>query len=366
MAVVCFFFANGAVFGSWAARLPAVQERLDLADAELGVALLGIGLGALVAMPPAGALAARAGSRHPTTVAAVAQCATLPLLATVPNLEGLIAATILFGIWASVLDLSMNAQAVAVERAYGRPIMSSFHGFFSVGGFAGAGGASLAVSLDLSLAQHFLVTAILIGGLALVSGRALVPDAESRAAPLFARPTSSLLALGAVAFCVLLSEGAVADWSAVYLHNVTHADPAIAALGFAMFSIAMTVGRLVGDRVTTRLGPVRVVRLGAAFAAAGLSIGLLVENPAVAIAGFVCVGLGIAVTFPLVMSASSRRHDQAPAAALAAVSTAGYTGFLVGPPLIGFIAGATNLRLGLSVVVVLCLSAVGLARTVNG
>ena len=356
VAVAAVFFLNGAAFASWAVRLPALQERHGLGEGALGMALLGAAAGLFVGLLAASALTARHGSRQVTVVAALAYLAAVPLLALAPGPVTLGAALVAVGFTNGSLDLAMNAQAVVVERRYGRSIMSSFHGFFSGGGIAGAAAGGLAAAGGVALLPHLLATAVVLGAVLAAATTALpVESAQARAheagKPVLVLPRGPLLALGALAFCVLMAEGAINDWSAVYLRTVLDAGPGTAALGFALFAAAMTAGRLSGDRLVTLFGPTRVVRFGGGLASLGMLATVLAPGPALALAGFGLVGLGLAAVFPVVLAAAGRTPGVRSASALAAASTAGYLGFLTGPPLIGLIAELTGLRGGLGVVV---------------
>jgi MFS family permease len=365
-AVLAFFLINGTLFGTWVSRIPRVQTDVGIGEGELGIALLGAALGLILAVPPAGAVVARRGTRGPIIFGALLYCVALPLPALAPSLLGLTAALFLLGAGSGILDLSMNAHALLVERAYGRSIMSSFHASFSIGGGAGAAIGALAAALALSPTAHFSMLAAVLAVISIGAHRYLLHDeSEGAATPLFARPSGALVGLGVIAFCVLISEGAMADWSAVYLRRVLHADPATAALGFAGFSVMMTVGRLLGDAAAHRFGPKVVVRGGAVVVAAGLGTGLLSNVSWVAILGFMCAGLGLSCGFPLALGASGKLGAGPRATSLAAVTTAGYTGFLVGPPVIGFVAEISGLRVGISLIAVLALVTFGLAGRVE-
>ncbi len=355
LAVMAVFFLNGAALGGWFPRIPEVQRDLRLSDGALGLALLGTAVGALVAQPATGWLIARWGSRRVTAVAALALCAALPLPPLATTLPRLLVALSALGAANGVLDVAMNVQAVAVERRYARPIMASFHGLFSLGGLAGAALAGLVAGRGVAPEPHLLTAAIVLAVVALVARRWLVPvDGEVGAAgPAFARPSRALAGLGIVAFCVLVGEGAVADWSAVYLRTTLGTSAGYAAAGYAVFSLTMAAGRLTGDRLTARLGPVAIVRSGGALVALGLGLALLAGRPLAGLVGFACVGAGLACAFPLVLSAAGRAPGQSPGAAIAAVAAAGYTGFLAGPPVIGFVAELFGLRVGLAVVALL-------------
>lgn len=260
-----------------------------------------------------------------------------------PNLALLALALVAFGSANGVLDVSLNAHGVAVEKGYGRPILSSFHAAFSLGGLTGSAlGGSLA-SWGLGVLPQFLA----VGGsaaLAFVPAfGALLPagadadgpgeaDGGAERAPAFAWPTGAILGLGVVSFCVLLGEGAMADWSAVYLEGTLGTGPGLAAAGYAAFSLAMAAGRLAGDRLNRRFGPAVLVRSGGALAAVGLGLSLLVAHPLAALAGFACAGLGFSIVFPLALSAAGNSGEMPSGQAIAAVASAGYLGFLVGAP----------------------------------
>jgi len=366
-AVAAMFLVNGALLANWVARIPAVQQRLGLSAGALGIALLGMAIGALAAFPVTGLLIAHYGGRRVTTGAALVYCTAVPLPGLAPSLPLLMVALIALGAGNGAMDVAMNAQGVAVEARYGRPIMSSFHGLWSVGGFAGALVGGVAAGAGIAPFPHLLGAAVVLVIAALIASRWLLPvaaDAHS-GAPAFARPTRALLGLGVVAFCSALGEGAMADWSAVYLHTSLATSAAFAAAGYAGFSLAMTAGRLSGDRLTHRFGPVVLVRAGGLLAAVGLGVALVVGRAGPAVAGFALVGAGLSLVAPLVYSRAGRTPGVSAAAALAAVATMGYTGFLLGPPIIGAVAQALSLRDALGIIVLLGLAIAALARNVG-
>ena len=309
------------------------------------------------------ALLVRYGSKRMTMCAGLAYCAALPLPGFAPSLPLLGAALVALGATTGAMDLSMNAQAVGVEKAYGRPILSSVHGMFSAGGIVGAGLGGLVAEAGIDPGAHLGATAALLAVVVLVAARALMDDSGPREpGPIFARPTGALVGLGVIAFCALMAEGAIADWSAVYLSSSLGARPGIAAAGFAFFSVAMTVSRLSGDRLTMRLGASAVVRAGGAAATVGMVLALAWASPIAAVAGFGLVGLGIASMFPLALSAAGRTPGMRSPVALAAVTSAGYTGLLASPPVIGLTAELTSLRAALGLVVACTIVAGLLAR----
>src|SRR5262244_2376622 len=280
-----------------------------------------------------------------------------------PGVVASAAALAVLGICNAVLDVAMNAQAVLVEERYGRPIMSFFHALFSLGGLLGAGGASLAMAAGLNAIAHLVLVALLgLAAIALASVH-LVPTPRSPgpAQAWFVAPPVSLVGLGLLAFCALLAEGAMGDWSAVYLRDSLGTSAAIAAMGFAAFSFAMALGRLVGDALARRLGSPRLLRVSGSLAAVGLSVALVVGQPSIAVLGFGLVGLGMANLTPVLFSAAGRTGPPA-GTAIAAVPPAGYLGYLAGPPLIGLAADAAGLPAALGIVCAACaLVAVGAA-----
>src|SRR5215211_2835924 len=282
LAVLGIFFLNGLALASWVVRIPAVQEKLTLSEGLLGLALLGAAVGALAAMPATGWLVARVGSRPVVGVTGLLLSGSLILPALAPNLALLVVSLVMLGASNGVMDDSMNAQAVAVEKRYGRPIMSSFHAAFSLGGLAGAAGGGVVASLGVGVLGHLAGVAALTAAAALVAYRAMLPADADRGGggePAFARPTRALAGLGIISFCVLLGEGAMADWSAVYLNDTLTTGPGFAAAGYAAFSLAMAFGRLFGDRLTERLGPAVLVRACGALAAVGLGLALAAGQP---------------------------------------------------------------------------------------
>ena len=365
-AVTAIFFLNGFIFGAWAARIPAVRDHVGLSDGELGIVLACAAVGSIVAMPIAGGRAARIGSRRATRVAFALVCLAAGVIALAPSLPVLCAVALFYGASMGSLDVSMNAHGVAVERRYGRAILASFHAAFSIGGLAGAalGALSAAVGLDVRVQLALVAAGSAAIGLTW-SRRFLGSDADAmgRTEPVFVRPPRRLLALGALAFACLLIEGASADWSAVYLRDELGTTAAIAALGFTAFSITMTLGRVFGDRLVDRFGPEAIVRAGGGRAAGGFGLALVAAAPVPAVIGFACLGAGMSGVVPIVFRASGHVPGMAPGVGLAAVSTTGYLGFLIGPPTIGGLAELVGLPAALAVVVLLAAIVALLAPT---
>jgi MFS family permease len=361
VAVTAVFFLNGIVFASWYSRLPTIQEQLDLGPGTLGLALIGAPLGLLAAQPLTGALTATIGSRR------LVAAAPLLLVAAVAPALAVDAPTLALGTFTAgaangVLDVSMNVEGLAVERLSGKRIFNSLHAWFSFGALGGAALGGLAAAAGLDPLPHIAIVVALGAVAATLASRGLPPaEAEPRAeGPRFARPSRRLAALGAIAFCALLAEGAVFDWSGIFIRRETGAAIGLASAGLAAFNLAMGFGRLTADGAAERLGSPALGRAGALLAAAGLGMALLLGSAAGAIAGFAVMGLGLASVFPLALRAAG--YDPAISGpAVAAVSSVGYAGFLTGPPAIGLLAELFGLGGALACVCGLLVVAAALA-----
>jgi MFS family permease len=370
-AVVIRFLIHGLVASAWISRIPGIQTSLGLNNAVLGVCLLGTAVGSAVAIPVAGWLVTRFGSKRVTTWSTVAFCLALvgPTFATgAPSLFLLL---VLYGAAAGANDVSINSQAVAVEDALRTPTMSRFHAMFSLGGMAGAMLGALAAEHEVLPRIHMALVAASLLLAAALSGSLLLEANE----PALKRSgekirlnkiPSGVIALVVIGFCMFLSEGAMADWTAVYLKQSLFAGPGLAAAGYAVFSGGMALFRLLGDAVTNRLGPVLTLRTGAVVAASGLTMALLSPSPHWAFPGLALTGAGFSVIVPLVFAAGGRVAGLKRGAGVALVSGCGYIGFLFGPPVIGFVSQWWTLRGALFLVVALSLTAATLARAVDG
>ncbi|WP_232667147.1 MFS transporter [Pseudonocardia sp. TRM90224] len=348
---VCIVFAIcGAAFATWAARIPAVQERLGLSTGELGLGLFALAAGSVIALLAAGPLIVTIGSRAGAMIGAVVLCAGLPVIAFAPGKAWFVAALFVLGVGNSVLDVSMNAHAARVEQEYGRPIFAGFHAFWNIGGLVGSGAGAALEAVHVPITVHFPWAAVLllaIGAFATLRLFRTGPD-QGQGASAFALPSKALIPLGVIAFCGFLAEGTVNDWSAVYLSDVTAAPAAVTSLGYFAFSFAMIGVRLVADRATDRVGIVALVRVVTVITLAGFALVTLVPVPAVAIIGFAVVGVGVSAVVPLAWSSASRMEPHAPSRAVAAVATCGYLGFLAGPVVISVLEGAVGLRLAVA------------------
>jgi MFS family permease len=368
--VVGAFALHAAVAGTLGPRLPAVKEQAGITDGELGVALAVFAVGLFVGTRVVSTLLDWLGTRGVLRGGMPLLGVSLLGPAFAESLPSLAASLFVVGALSGVLDVAMNANAVFVERSYGRPIMSSIHGTWSAGMLVASGGAAAAAALDVSVRLHFGLAALAI---ALLSAPALghlaaaadVPQERVRGARtrgyLPARP---VLLLGIIGFCSFLGEGAAIDWSAVYVDERLDASRGAAALAFVAFSVGITASRFLVDRIATRLGPVAVVRWGATLAATGLALGLAVPETAAAITGFALLGAGLAPVVPTVFSAAGNMRARSGRSALAAVVTISYLGSILGPALIGFVTSLVGLRAALGIPVLLALAAAALAAQV--
>jgi MFS family permease len=375
IAIGTMFFINGGAVATWAARIPAVQDKLHLDTGPLGIALLSMAVGALIAMSIAGAIASSIGSRPVIIWTMYASCAALVLPAFAPNLPSLALSVVVLGIFLGSLDVAMNAHAVVVEKLHGSSIMSSFHALFSIGGIAGAIAGAIFAWLGIGLEVHFVGSAVVLCILGAVMQRWLLPasfdstgtkmEGSAHLETLKCLYGSKLLfAISITMFCCFLVEGAVGDWSGVYLRRVLDADSGFAALGYACFSVAMCVGRLTGDYLIKRFGRLLLIRIGALMALAGVCVVLIPKIAVSALVGFSLIGLGVANTVPIGFTAAGNSQEVEASKAIATVSLLGYLGLLVGPPVIGFLAQAVTLPIALWLLGVLLVVIVVLSKDV--
>jgi MFS family permease len=367
-AVAAVFLVNGFLIGSWAPQIPVTRDRLEISEFTLGLLLLGFGLGALIAMPVCGYLIGRIGSRATVRAVAVASTGGLLLIALAPGLWSAALALVLFGGLIGGTDVAMNANAVEVEKQLRRAIMSSSHGFWSVGGFIGGGIGGAIIEATDHVAHAGIVTAAAFAG-TLVAIRFLVtePRPEAHEPRRFALPSNPVVYLiGLIALFSMIPEGAVLDWAAIYLREERGATLATAGLGFAAFSGTMAVMRFAGDRVRNRFGAVATLRVSSLVAAAGMLVAGFATEPWLAILAFGFAGLGIANMVPIAFSAAGNQPGVSSGASLSTVTLMGYSGILVAPSAIGFVGerfGFAPVYVAVSVLlVVVCLMA-GLARS---
>lgn len=356
------FFIAGFGLAAWAPLVPYAKARIGLDEGTLGLLLLCLGLGSIIAMPLAGALAARFGCRRVLIVSTLLVCLCLPLLATVSSLALFIATLFVFGASLGALDCTINIQAIIVERASGKTMMSGFHGLFSLGGIAGAAGVSGVLALGASplIAMAVVVACVLI---ALIKARShLLTYGSESDGPAFAVPHGVVLFIGLLCFTVFLTEGAMLDWSAVFLSSLRGVETAYAGLGYAVFALTMTLGRLFGDVIVQRVGANRVIILGGLCASAGLSLATLVPAWEAALLGYALVGAGCSNIVPVCYSAVGRQKAMPENVAVPAITTLGYGGILVGPAAIGFVAHLSSLELAFMIIAIMLIGVAASGR----
>ena len=343
-ALSAIFLSNGLGIGLWAVHIPLVQQRLALDARSLGWVLLTIAAAAMIAMPLSGAAAVRLGSRRITAALAIAFAFAIPLPIVAPSTVTLYIAALVFGACNGALDVSMNAHASEVEAARGQPTMSSFHGFFSLGGLVGAGLGGSAIHFDLGGGSGATIVAASSAAMLIFAIKHLLPtSAEHHESAHFGWPRKPALLLGLLALLCMAVEAAVADWSALLLTTNSNASAATAAWGYAAFSITMALCRFAGDGIVRRIGRSRLVLAGGLSITAGLSLAVIAQTPAFAAMGFALVGLGAANVIPVIFAAAARVPGVAAGAGVATAATIGYAGFLLGPPVIGWIASSIGI-----------------------
>ncbi|KAF1034820.1 MAG: Inner membrane protein YbjJ [Herbaspirillum frisingense] len=354
IAIPLFFLLLGIVFASWAARIPAIRDHLQLDAATLALVLLCGGIGAVGSFPLAAWLTGHYGARHSTLYAGLALLVSLPLLGLAPGLWSLMAICTCYGAASSCFDVAINALGAQAEKEAGRPIMSMLHGWFCVGTFSGALIASGLASLEIAPVWHFLlVSAVFLWPLH--AAYQALPDDRPEHDPhrkIFAIPHGHLVVLGVLGFCGAIVEGSVADWSGIYMKDHIRASDGATPLAYAGFAGMMLIMRMIGDRLKERYDARRVVAVGTLVATVGIACAVAAQTMTPAILGFAVAGAGVAAVFPFVFSAAGRHGSTA----LAAVATLGYSGSLIGPPVFGFLAHGWGLQAALAFLGVLCLA----------
>ena len=373
-AAACFLL-TGFVMASWSSRIPAIKDGLNLSDGRLAIAFVGLEAGALVGLQLGGLVVPRTGSRPALTVSLVTLSCALLGPAVAPNLLVLALSLFSYAALNSVVDVAMNAQGVTVQRLMGRPVLSGMHAMHSLGGIFGAVAGAMAARLGAAPLPHFVVAAAVAAVACLAVSPLLLPsrvDAEEARSGSrnglrrwFCGWTVPIALLGALAFCTTLADGAALNWSAVYVTDALGGTEALGAVALGVFLGAVTLGRLVGDRLVSRLGPVRVFQAGAVVAGVGFGAALLIDLPTAGLVGLGLLGLGIANALPLAIAAGGDARGETPASAAARVSTLGYLGSFVGPVLIGGLAGLFGLPLALGLPALLVLATAFGAKAVR-
>ncbi|MFZ4261388.1 MFS transporter [Sphingobacterium sp. HJSM2_6] len=347
LSVSFFYFALGLCFATWASRIPILKSGLGLSEAELGTILLMLPAGQLLTMPLAAALVNRLGSKLVLPIAGMAYAILLIFIGLSSNAWWLGGALFVYGIASNISNIAINTQGVLVEEQYGKSIMSSFHGAWSLGGFAGSLIGLLTLNLQLSSIMHFAIIFVLLIGLILINKRFLILDAKTNKAKEKKekfKPDSIIVQLGIIGFFSMATEGAMFDWSGVYFSDVIHAPLEWITIGFTSFMIMMASGRFIGDWIIEKFGRKRTLQASGLLMFTGMMASVLFPNFYVGIVSFMLVGLGVACNVPTVYSLTGR-HERIPAGvAIAMVSSISFMGFLVGPPLIGYVAELFNLQ----------------------
>jgi MFS family permease len=356
LAVIAVFFVHGFLFASWTAHIPQLQHHLGLSDGRLGLALLGAPIGSVLAMVVGGRLLPTVGSRQMVRVALFGYCASGPFIGVTSSLGTFFVAFLLWGFFQGMLDVSMNTQAITVERFSARVLMPGFHGSWSTGALVGAVTGAVAVGLGLSLSEQLLVLAapclVVVGWLS----TRMIPERRAGGDPQASQGTpgrrdgvlqGAVIVLGGIAFADMLCEGAAADWAAVYLRNSLHTAPVVAGMAYASYALAMLAVRLSGNRLFTRFAAYRLLPLLATVASLGFAAGLVIARPASMLVGFALLGAGLGGVVPMILSAAGAVRDVNTGRAVAAVAGCGWAGYVVGPVVIGEIAATTTLHTAL-------------------
>lgn len=346
MAITLFYFGQGLAFASWASRIPHIKQQLQMSDAQLGTVLLMLPIGQLLTMPLSGKLVSKFGSHNLLPITVFFYSLNLLAIAFASSVIQLGALLFLFGVIGNMCNISVNTQGVLGENIYRKPIMASFHGAWSLAGFTGALIGLLSINLKLDTVQHFLIVfGLLI--INLFANRAFLapPSEQTITKKSFSfKPDHMLISLGIVGFCSMATEGAMFDWSGVYFQDIVHAPTELVTLGYASFMIMMAIGRFIGDYILQRIGRQRTLQISGVLMFLGMTLSVVFPTIYASTIGFMLVGIGVACNIPTVYSLAGRHLSIPSGMAIAMVSTISYLGFLLGPPLIGYIAEIFSLR----------------------
>jgi MFS family permease len=364
IAVGTLFFLQGLCFATWASRIPSIQQQLAISDSFLGVILFALPVGSMLSLIFSGALVTRFGSKKIAVNALLCYSLLLPVIGLSNNPVLLILSLIGFGFAGNLGNIAINTQAVHVEAKYGRNIMASFHGLWSTAGFVAAGIGTYMIGRGVVPLTHFALIASLIAcGVAATYAYLVTEEkAPSASTPFFVKPDKALLQLGILAFCCMVCEGAMFDWSGIYFQKVVKADQTWVGAGYTAFMCAMATGRFVADWVSNRLKFSKTIFFSGLLIAAGLLCAVVFPTVLLSIIGFLLVGFGVSSVIPLVYSEAGKAKTATASMALTAVSSVGFLGFLIGPPLIGMIAGAFSLRISFLLIALIGLSIAGIIR----
>ncbi len=352
VAVSALFFLQGLCFATWASRIPDIQQALHLTDAQLGLVLFALPCGSMISLPLSGWIINRFGSKQVAALALLLYAVSLTALGLATNIILLITALVLFGVFGNIANIAINTQAVGVEARYGRNIMASFHGLWSLAGFTAAGLGSVLIGNDIGPLFHFISVAVFIMLGVGLSLQSLISTEEKSSAKmgLFVRPDKRLIKLGTIAFCCMICEGTMFDWSGIYFQKVVRVDKAWIGAGYTAFMSTMALGRFLADWVVGKIGFKKTIQWSGIVITSGLGIAVAFPYLAPAIVGFFLVGFGVSSVIPLIYSEAGKSASVNAGYALAAVTSIGFLGFLLGPPMIGVIASLFSLRVSFVVV----------------
>lgn len=363
LAVACFFFVAGICFASWASRIPDISKTLGLSEGALGAVLFALPIGSMCSLPLSGWLVAKLGSRKVATISSLIYPTVLMCLGFCNTVPLLVVTLFFFGLFGNMMNISVNTQAVGVEALYGRSIMATFHGVWSLAGFSGAAVGTIMIAWGIDPNQHFIAIAGLMMTIALYAQQFILHSDNSHPdQPIFAKPDTNLFKLGLIAFCCMAAEGTMFDWSGIYFQKVVNAPKDITTLGYAAFMSTMAGGRFLGDKLVTRFGRKNMLQWSGFVIAIGLLIAVIFPHLVPATIGFLLVGIGVSSVVPVVYSEAGKSTTMSAGVALAAVSSIGFLGFLIGPPLIGFVAELLGLQWSFALIAFLGFGTTLLAR----
>ncbi|WP_212006159.1 MFS transporter [Chitinophaga sp. HK235] len=355
IAVSVFFFISGLGYSTWASRIPSIQQQLHLNEAQLGLVLLALPIGLMLTMPVTGKLLGSFSSRKIMVIGALIFNLVLSVPGFTNSLWQLALTLFCFGSARNLMNLSMNAQAVQVQHQYSKSIMTTFHGIWSIAGSTGAGIGYLMVSMNVAPSWHMLIVSVLLLAFTLYYGPKTYPDQpipQTTRKPAFSLPDKSLLRFSFICFACMATENTMYDWSSIYFHKVAGGTPIAATATFMLYMAAMTTGRFVGDRLVARLGIRNILFYSGWLILIGLLLAIFLPHPVITTIGFMCTGMGVSCIVPLVFSLAGKSKTTNSGQTLASISTIGYLGFLVVPPLVGFVAQATSLRVSFGIMAI--------------
>ena len=356
LSVSSAFFLHGLCFSSWGARIPAIQEKLALSEAQLGTVLFALPVGSLLSMPASAYLVNRFGSRNVLIFGLLFYSFALTTLGMANSIFQLTGLLILFGFVSNFVNVSGNTQGIDLEILYKKTIMSSLHGLWSAAGFVGAALSAVMISLDVIPLWHFTCVLTIVLVTVLFSHKHLLRDqkkAIASARPKFVLPNKQLVGLGVISFCCMLCEGAMFDWGSVYFKKVLGAEGGWVSAGYVAFMTTMASSRFFADNVREKYGLKKILLFGGVIIFSGFMTSVLFPTILVSVLGFLLIGVGVSGIVPLVISEAGKTTTMSASSAIASVSTIGFLGFLVGPPVVGWVAGATSLRVSFAVVAVI-------------